>query len=107
MPEEKTLKKIVTQDFGICPACGSKMVYLLSNYQMAVPAPGGRHLKFILGEDSDITAVCSNPDCNRKYAMTSSIYGITTRDYALLAEDRRNANDRKTNLIGYIDEDKK
>lgn len=96
------MKTIVDQDFSICPRCGGKMVYLLSTYQIGIPANGGRHLSRILGEDRDITAVCSR--CQHKVALTSSVYGITTKDYEPLVSDQKCiSNAKDVNIIGYVD----
>ena len=97
-------KKIVAyHDFGSCPKCGTKMMYMLSTYQLAIPGPGGTSLSKIIGEDKDITGVC--PNCNNKVALTSSIYGITTKNYENLRRDRKRIeDDRKLGLIGFIDE---
>ena len=96
------MKQIVDQDFGICPRCGTRMLYLLSTYQLGIPSAGGRHLNQILGEDKDITAAC--PNCNYKAALTSSVYGITTKDYEPLVSDQKEMEKAKRiNLIGYVD----
>ena len=97
------MKTIVDQDFSICPRCGSKLIYLLSTYQLGVPAAGGRHLSRILGEDNDITGIC--PQCEHKVALQSSVYGITTKDYRPLVSDKVSIEQaKKVNLIGYVDE---
>ena len=95
------LKKVVDRDFGLCPKCGSRLLYLLSNYQIGVPAAGGQNLSKILGEDKDITGIC--PNCNHRVQLTSSIYGITTPQYEKLVSDQQYIKN-KVNLIGYIDE---
>lgn len=96
------MRTIVDQDFGICPRCGERLIYLLSTYQIGVPDAGGRHLSQVLGEDRDITGVC--PRCEHKVALTSSVYGITTRGYEPLVGDQQAITKAKrVNLIGYVD----
>ena len=101
------MKQVYDKDFGKCPHCGSKMVYMISTYQLGVPGPGGTNLSQVIGEDRDITAKC--PKCEFTSPMISSVYGITTREYAKLQKDKDKISaDRKKNinLIGYIDENK-
>jgi hypothetical protein len=96
------MKEIVSRDFGICWKCGGKLLYLTSVYQLGVPDAGGKNLKQILGEDKDITGVCSV--CGNKVQLTTSVYGITTPEYEPLVQDQENINNRKMNLIGYVNE---
>lgn len=96
------MKEVVTRDFGLCPKCGSRLLYLTSVYQLGLPSAGGRTLERIIGEDKDITGVC--PTCNNKVRLTSSIYGITTPEYYKLVEDQERINKKGMNLIGYVDE---
>ena len=51
------MKEVVTRDFGLCPKCGSRLLYLTSVYQLGLPSAGGRTLERIIGEDKDITGV--------------------------------------------------
>lgn len=96
------MKTIVDEDFGICPRCGARLIYLLSTYQLGIPDAGGRHLSRIIGEDRDITGAC--PNCEHKVPLTSSVYGITTRDYEPLVSDQNAVSQaRGINLIGYVD----
>lgn len=98
------MKTIYYKDFGICPHCGGRMMYMISTYQLGVPGPGGTSLSRVIGEDKDITAVCSK--CAYKVPMESSLYGITTKEFAELEKDRYSINkDKKINfnVIGYID----
>lgn len=102
MNDEKQV--IAYHDFGKCPHCQGDvpLLYMISTYQLGVPSGGGKALKKVLGEDIDITAVC--PECGRKYAMTTSVYGITTKDYAPLKSDQRRINhDKSINLIGFVE----
>ena len=99
------MKQVYDIDFGKCPHCGTKMLYMMSTYQLATPGPGGLSFSNIIGEDKDITAVC--PKCNFKAAMVSSVYGITTKEYVKLQQDKdaiESEKENNINLIGYIDE---
>ena len=95
------MKEIVRRDFSYCPRCGSKLLYLISNYQLAVPGYGGTSIEKILGCDKDITAVCEN--CNHRIQMCSSIYGITPKKYSNLLEDKEEIEkNKKDNNFKFI-----
>ena len=99
---ENTKIQIATHDFGRCPRCGTRLLYMLSNYQLAVPGPGGTTISRVIGEDRDITGVC--PKCNHRIALTTSVYGIVTPTYEKLRRDKNEVDKSKgINLIGYIE----
>ena len=95
-------RQVAIHDFGRCPRCGTKLLYMLSNYQLALPGPGGTTISRVIGEDRDITGVC--PHCHNKIPLTTSIYGITTPTYEKLRKDQQEVDKNKgINLIGYIE----
>ena len=93
------MKELVKQSFAYCPHCKCKMLYMLHNFQIAVPDESGRYVTNIIDEENNIVAYC--PKCNSKFELIRTIDGIVTKEY-----NTKQTEILKENILGYVKENK-